>query len=345
MARLKITVKLIGGLLVAIWFIGFIFLKIQQPIEKRISCVEEEGFWKGFFWCEKTPKTKPEFIAENSQEWMNAVLWPILIIQKPKPEEKERIEHKSINEKIDKKLEEIWLSLPPVFYELILRGDNDAKCFMGMKLYDPYDSDYDERSTSLLKLAAEEGNMFCGMMLGGQYAFGNGVSMDKDLAIYWLEKALEPDLQELNNSMEIMISKGVPVNKKAIKDKWITYFSGILNNLQNEITDPVKQYNLGVKYYNTPSDYHKAFQWFHKAALQGDGPSQRNLGVMFENGNGVEQNHEKAIEWYTKSATSGYSQAFLDLCAAYSIGPATILDKDKAIFWCTKADQHGHKEF
>ncbi|MBR0128725.1 MAG: sel1 repeat family protein, partial [Neisseriaceae bacterium] len=46
-----------------------------------------------------------------------------------------------------------------------------------------------------------------------------------------------------------------------------------------------------------------AVEWYRKAAEQGDKGAQFNLGVMYANGRGVEENLNKACEWYKKAGT------------------------------------------
>ncbi|MCA6073214.1 MAG: sel1 repeat family protein, partial [Endomicrobium sp.] len=42
--------------------------------------------------------------------------------------------------------------------------------------------------------------------------------------------------------------------------------------------------------------------WFQKSADQGNVNAQYNLGVMYANGEGVQQNYKEAVNWYQKSA-------------------------------------------
>ena len=56
----------------------------------------------------------------------------------------------------------------------------------------------------------------------------------------------------------------------------------------------------------------KAKEWnriprkrYQKAADQGDAYAQTNLGVMYESGQGVEQDFKEALKWYQKAAEQG----------------------------------------
>ena len=53
----------------------------------------------------------------------------------------------------------------------------------------------------------------------------------------------------------------------------------------------------------------KYLPWFTKAAEQGDADAQCNLGMCYEDGDGVEKDLQKAIEWYTKAANQGNTNA------------------------------------
>ena len=68
------------------------------------------------------------------------------------------------------------------------------------------------------------------------------------------------------------------------------------------------QFNLGVMYENgqgVRQDYVQAVQWYRKAAEQGDAQAQYNLGVMYDNGQGVRQNYKIAKEWFGKACDNG----------------------------------------
>ncbi|MBQ2481415.1 MAG: SEL1-like repeat protein, partial [Treponema sp.] len=55
------------------------------------------------------------------------------------------------------------------------------------------------------------------------------------------------------------------------------------------------------------------FDELSKKAEQGYADAQYNLGVMYDCGRGVEQDYEKAFEWYTKAAEQGNAYAQNDL--------------------------------
>src|SRR5829696_2697541 len=67
------------------------------------------------------------------------------------------------------------------------------------------------------------------------------------------------------------------------------------------------QNNLGVMYrssHGVPQDYATAVSLFQKAAQQGDAEAQNNLGVMYEHGHGVPQDYVQAHMWFNLAASS-----------------------------------------
>ncbi len=52
-------------------------------------------------------------------------------------------------------------------------------------------------------------------------------------------------------------------------------------------------------------DYFKAKEWYEKAAHQGQGGAQYNLGVMYHNGHGVKQDKRIAKQWFGKACDGG----------------------------------------
>ena len=72
--------------------------------------------------------------------------------------------------------------------------------------------------------------------------------------------------------------------------------------------DRVAQHNLGVMYekgQGVEQDFKEAVKWFRKSAEQGDAIAQSNLGFMYENGQGVLVDDVTACAWYSIAATNG----------------------------------------
>ena len=77
------------------------------------------------------------------------------------------------------------------------------------------------------------------------------------------------------------------------------------------------------------------------AAEQGDAQAQARLGVLYESGDGVSQDHGKARHWYTKAANQGDPVAPYNLGTLYSFGRGVAQDYVQARLWLAKAAEQG----
>lgn len=84
--------------------------------------------------------------------------------------------------------------------------------------------------------------------------------------------------------------------------------------------DESPEFQKAKEYYDN-EDYKSAFSIFEKAANIGNAYAQCCLGVMYENGDGVERDYSTAVKWYTKSAEQGnyYGQ--------YNLGTMSLLSR------------------
>ncbi len=80
--------------------------------------------------------------------------------------------------------------------------------------------------------------------------------------------------------------------------------------------NPIAQFNLGLMYDNgegVPQDYQAAVKWYTLAAKQGDVDARFNLGVMYAKGQGVPQDYKAAIKWWVLSAKQAFAEVWSDL--------------------------------
>lgn len=61
-------------------------------------------------------------------------------------------------------------------------------------------------------------------------------------------------------------------------------------------------------------------QCFTKAACEGHAEAQRNLAIMFKNGQGVAQNDVEAVRWLEKAAKQGHPMAQRNLAIMLEAG-------------------------
>lgn len=96
------------------------------------------------------------------------------------------------------------------------------------------------------------------------------------------------------------------------------------------------QYNLGLMYDNgdgVPQDYAAALRWYRKAADQGFSLAQYSLGLMYFHGQGVRQDYAVAVGWYRKAAEKGLALAQNNLGTMYFNGQGVRQDYVQAHKW------------
>ena len=107
--------------------------------------------------------------------------------------------------------------------------------------------------------------------------------------------------------------------------------------------NPSAQCAMG-NYYNTESphaDFHEAFKWYKKAAVQNHAEALWNMGNFYALGmGGVKKDFEKTCALLEESANYGFLEAMFHLGQVFMSNDIY----DKAIYWLEKADKLGHSE-
>lgn len=104
------------------------------------------------------------------------------------------------------------------------------------------------------------------------------------------------------------------------------------------------QYNLGVMYdegEGVSESTSEAMKWYLRAAEQGNSDAQYNLGATYDEGDGVPENNQAAAKWYRLSADQGDSDAQFNLGAMYYAGEGVPQDIVLAHMWFNLAAAGG----
>ena len=91
------------------------------------------------------------------------------------------------------------------------------------------------------------------------------------------------------------------------------------------------------------ADPGKAFSLYQQSAMLGDLPSACNLGVMFIDGCGTEQDLAAGIWWLRWAARKGEAKAQYNMGRAYSYGEGVPKNRRRALAWLGKAAEQGNK--
>lgn len=89
-------------------------------------------------------------------------------------------------------------------------------------------------------------------------------------------------------------------------------------------------------------DYEAALRSWRPLAEQGDAEAQTSIGVMYENGIGVQQDYQQAVFWYRQAADQGYAVAQYNLGVVYGDGSGVQQDYQQAASWYRKAAEQGY---
>src|SRR5437660_1796183 len=88
-------------------------------------------------------------------------------------------------------------------------------------------------------------------------------------------------------------------------------------------------------------DYATALRLLRPLADQGDAQAQYNLGVMYDDGQGVPQNDAEAMKWYRKAAEQGEDRAQNNLASMYASGQGVPQNYAEAMKWFRRAADQG----
>jgi hypothetical protein len=107
------------------------------------------------------------------------------------------------------------------------------------------------------------------------------------------------------------------------------------------------QYDLGIMYENgqgVQQNYPAAARWYGLAAAQGRADAQNNLGRMYNEGKGVPQDYRTAVMWYRLAAVQGHSDAQYNLGSMYESGDGVPQDYILAYMWYSLSAALGDKD-
>jgi TPR repeat protein len=113
-----------------------------------------------------------------------------------------------------------------------------------------------------------------------------------------------------------------------------------------ESGDTAAQFDLGVMYDNgegVPENTAEAVRWYRLAAEQGYALAQSNLGLMYSNGDGVPENDAEAVRWYRLAAEQGYPFAQFNLGRMYINGEGVPQNNIHAKVWFSVSTAQGYE--
>lgn len=89
-------------------------------------------------------------------------------------------------------------------------------------------------------------------------------------------------------------------------------------------------------------NYQVAMKYYLKAAKHNNFDAVNDIGYMYSNGLGVEQDEQKAFQWFLKAAKLGNPMSMYSLGRCYYYGRGTPRDISKAKEWLSKSANKGY---
>jgi len=222
------------------------------------------------------------------------------------------------------------------------------------------------------KAGTDKGDPNAEFCLGRFYANGQGVPRDYAKAAEFYLKAAGQGFGKAQNNLGILYLQGRGVNKdQAEASKWLqkaasqglpksqTTLASILVKQDGASSEGIElfrkaagqgsvdaQVRLAEVYYfgtrDIKRDYPEAAKWYLLAANQGNPNAENALGVINENGFGMQVNEKVAVDWYRKAADQGdakgqsnYGRVNADGVGGLEVSPS------KAYLWLSLSAQQG----
>ena len=105
------------------------------------------------------------------------------------------------------------------------------------------------------------------------------------------------------------------------------------------------QVNLGLMYDNgegVPENDAEAVRWYRLAAEQGYASGQYNLALMYDLGEGIPEDDAEAVRWYRLAAEQGNASAQFNLGNIYFNGTGVPENEAEAVKWYRLAAEQGN---
>jgi TPR repeat protein len=91
-------------------------------------------------------------------------------------------------------------------------------------------------------------------------------------------------------------------------------------------------------------DFFKAAEIWNKLAAEGDAQAMNNLGVLYEQGKGVEPDVGRALHWFENSARAGHLSGMSNYARMLEQGRGVPVNLEEAVRWFDEAARKGQAE-
>jgi len=235
-----------------------------------------------------------------------------------------------------------------------------------------------EKGLRWIEHSAKGGCIEARLYMGKHYAAGDGVEKNQVRAEIYLRGAAEAGLAEAQMALGLLLRDAAPpLGNTELAADWLgkavaqrcpaAFFPlsdlyerghGVARDLKKadelllqaaEFGEPQAQLKI-AKYYLTgafghafPQDYRAALDWFRRAASHGVAEAEYEVGVRFEQNEGVDApDMMQAVASYLKAAEMGYAQAQYRMGQVYLYGQSVNQNMRESKRWFAAAAAQGH---
>ncbi len=181
------------------------------------------------------------------------------------------------------------------------------------------------KAFKLYEQAANRGNLDAMIKVGVCYRDGKGVCKDAAKAREWLEFSAKSGSVEGMHEYAVFLEE-VDLNiEEAIK--WYNEVAKVDENRRAEV---IRRIGKCYKYAEN-LDLKQATEYLQQAADLGDTEAMRQLGICYENGEGVDRNLGRAVELYQQAVDKKNAKAMVNLAYCYENGIEVPKNLSKAL--------------
>ena len=143
----------------------------------------------------------------------------------------------------------------------------------------------------------------------------DGIIQENDaIALVYFQNAAEYGNASAINMLATFYIYGFGVDQDPIRA--LDLFASLADDGNSDALYAIEDY--GYAYYAGTKEgidinFSTSFQYYEKLAEYGNERAMYNLGLLYEYGLGIAQNHDKAVEWLTKAQNAGYEASSLIL--------------------------------
>lgn len=251
------------------------------------------------------------------------------------------------------------------------------------KLYKLAGSNSVRKTLELFEGALQKGSGKAGYELGWMYEQGQGVAADPQKALSYYEKAAE--LGDLNAHLKVALFYQYGNGTEVDIPKAVYHYNNLkkqapTENIRLSVMDMLGKIYAGIAVMR--QDPAEQFKWYSFAAAEGnkrakiavadayrdgngtqrnylaaldiykeiaggyeDTYAMNNIGYIYANGFGVDQDYEEAFKWYLQSAEKGNPEAAWQVGNAYYYGQGIEKDQIQAKKWFDRSSVLQRKGF